>query len=256
MNFIYSLFTMLLLLLNVFHASSPDFKFLANRKQLEHYTNHSDVVVIASPGRSGSTLLTDVIYQSGDIKTILKTHLLPPDKKFKGKIIFIFSNPDLAAESALHMTISDPMSGFLHFHHLETSDKTWLQKIGKTTEQTLQENLLSYDALGTYDQLNQWLYVRSKPSLEKKAQILAVKYENLWDEKTQRAIKSFLNLKTFALPPRKMRGCDKNSMDQKELLFREKYNLGSDENPKYNAYARARILWETAPPFQFLEMVD
>lgn len=256
MKFCYSFFAIFLLFLNVSHAGSSNYKFLYKRKHLEHYSNHSDAVVIASPGRSGSTLLTDVIYQSEAIQTVIKTHLLPPKHTFKGKILFIFSNPDLSAESALHMTISDPLFGILHFRHVETSDPTWLARLGNTTRQTLQDNLLAYDALGTYDQLNQWLYVQTKPALESQAQILAIKYENLWDSKTQKAIKSFLNLKTLVMPLKKMRGYDKNSISPIELLFREKYNLGSNENPKYAAYTEARVLWETAPPFQFLKIID
>lgn len=85
-------------------------------------------------------------------------------------------------------------------------------------------------------------------------QILALKYENLWDPETIDAIRAFLNLDSFSLPSFRERGYDESQLSQREILFKKEYNLGTNKNPKYSAYNQARILWKRAPAFQFLEV--
>ena len=68
------------------------------------------------------------------------------------------------------------------------------------------------------------------------------------------AVKAFLNIGQFELPPKRARGNYGDKMGQNEALFRSHYNLGTEENPRYAAYDRAREIWENAPPYQFLRM--
>src|ERR1700738_3483663 len=93
------------LLLFIFAPVYGEDFFISKRGQLEPYYRHKHVVMIASPGRSGSTLLTDLMKKYALKYRVIKTHLLPPDTRYKGKILFIFSNPDKAAESALHLVL-------------------------------------------------------------------------------------------------------------------------------------------------------
>lgn len=228
--------------------------FLPERKDYEKYCGNPDFVLIASTGRSGSTMLTKHLekYIPGKV---LKTHLLPPNKKcFKGKIIFIFSDPDQAAESALYGTFHflKPPFGERHFRHVETADRAWLARIGGPFKQNEKDNLLSYDALGIDEHLKVWLHTGTKPATLKNAQILAVKYENLWDESTVEAIRDFLGLPHFKLPEQLPRG--HKNLYKNEKLFRKIYNLGTEDNPKYAAYDAARALFEQAPPFQYLKI--
>ncbi|MBA3722481.1 MAG: hypothetical protein H0W88_08780 [Parachlamydiaceae bacterium] len=229
--------------------------FITSQEELRSYYGREDIVLIASSGRSGSTMLTDSIHGCSLSKyTVLKTHILPPSKKFKGKIIYIFSNPDKAAESALHLTIIQENFGRAHFRHLESSDKKWLKKIGKTTDQTKKYNLLAYDALGCDIQLSQWLHQDTIPCKINQAQILAIKYENIWDSATQDAIKKFLALDQFKLPPYRPRGYNDEELDPRELVFKNMYNVGTPSEPKYEAYNKSRMLWKEAPPFQYLQI--
>lgn len=235
-----------------FHSHAT---FIAKRENLERYYNKESVVMIASTGRSGSTMLTEQISKFMPTQNVLKTHLLPPEARFKGKIIFIFSNPDQAAESALYMTLHYKTFAKNHFAYMETADLNWLKKIGgDATQQTAENNLLSYDAFGTYEHLKVWLHTRTEPVDPEEAQILAVKYENLWDRATVQAMRKFLNIPNFTLPPKKARGREKEKLYSKEIQFRKMYNLGTKENPRYAAYDDARALWEYAPPFQYLKI--
>lgn len=227
--------------------------FIPSKASLTKYNFKTNLVMVASTGRSGSTMLTEHLKHYVPPYNVLKTHLLPPDRNFKGKIIFIFSNPDQAAESALYMTLHKKNFGKRHFTFVETADRLWLKKIGGPYKQTEQDNLLSYDALGTYQHLKIWLYTQTKPTDPKHAQILAVKYENLWDDNTIQAIRNFLHLPNFQLPPKLPRG-HKTNLYSHEKSFRKIYNLGTVDNPRYAAYEDAKILWEQAPPFQYLRI--
>ncbi|MBI5274078.1 MAG: hypothetical protein HY860_03370 [Chlamydiales bacterium] len=210
--------------------------------------------MIASSGRAGSTLLCYAIDEQTKAYKLLKTHILPPNAAFTGKIIFIFSNPDKTAESILHLSIRNSSFGRSHLLHMGSSDLSWLKKIGRTSNQTTQDNVLSYDAYGIYEQLNQWLQASTEQTSLEEAQILAIKYENLWEIDTQQAIMDFLHLHHFRLPAKQMRGYSGKALNKKERLFRTIYNLGTDKDPRYAAYAKASELWQQAPAFQFLKL--
>ena len=238
----------------IIYPFSSHARFIASREQLNEYSDNPALVMIASTGRSGSTMLTDQIKKYDKAHRVIKSHLLPPDADFKGKIIFIFSNPDQAAESALYMTLHNPNFGKKHFNHVETADHQWLEKIGDCLHQTEQDNLLSYDALGINEHLQKWLYDQVKPSDHSHAQILAIKYENLWESRTIKAIRLFLDAPDFKLPPKRARGYSEKQLYSKERNYKQIYNVGTDRDPRYAAYSDGRELWEQAPPFQFLEL--
>lgn len=227
---------------------------IGTQRNLQSFYERSDTIMVCSPGRSGSSLLTDVIAKSAPGYLILKSHLLPPKKSYKGKIVFIFSNPDKAAESALHLTIKDPGFGQTHFFHVETSDHNWLKKLGNSQNQNEKHNLLSDDALGCTQQLASWLHKDTKPCSPEKAQILAIKYEHLWEQETIEEIKSFLAIDTLDLPPKRERGYRSDILDPKEAHLRQIYNIGSEEMPIYKVYNQARSFWEEAPPYQYLNI--
>jgi hypothetical protein len=229
-------------------------RFMGNPdKHLKPFYNRSDVIMITSPGRSGSSLLFSVLDSYAPSYDILKTHMFPPNPQFKGKILFVFCNPDKAAESALHKTLESNSWGSDHFHHVQSSNKKWLKKITTTSRQTVQYNLLAQDALGSTKQLIAWLK-ETIPSTPDQAQILAIKYENLWDIETINAIQEFLRLDHFEIPPHKERGYTLQELHPKERLFRQIYNIGTPESPIYSAYNDARSLWESAPPLQYLNL--
>jgi hypothetical protein len=231
-------------------ATAP---FVAKPEDLKKYYHQKNAVLIASTGRSGSTLLTAVVEKYAKGYTTIKTHLLPPNKQFEGKIIFIFSNPDKAAESALNKTVNSKKFGDRHFCHLQTAEPNWLQRIGgDTTQQTATHNLLSCDALGCYKHLVKWLK-DTIPCQPQEARILAIKYESLWDPVVTQSIKDFLGIEKFILPPYKPRGSDAAALNPKEIEFRSLYNVGTPQDPKYKAYDRARALWESAPVIQYLK---
>jgi hypothetical protein len=240
----------LLIPFSLFSFIDYETHFIKDRNQLSAYGERQDIVMIASTGRSGSTMLTDFLGNSLNA-LVLKTHLMPPFEQFQGKILFIFSNPDKATESIFHASLMDPKWA-LHFEHMESSDLKWLEELEALENQTLENNLLCYDALGISKHLNEWLYEKTTPTSPEKATILAIKYENLWDPETVEALKNFLSLETLILPKKKERGLKKEDLSQKELLFRETHNRGTYENPLYPAYDQARRLWEKAPPFQYL----
>lgn len=235
-------------------AFTTDFWFVETRQQLEAITDIENIVLVASTGRSGSTMLYITLLKQTSF-TVLKTHCLPPDASFKGKIIFIFSNPDFAIESALHFAMINPIFGIQHFNNMENSDQEWLNKIQDSTCQTISHNLLCYDAFGCKQHLSKWLQEESSPSTIEEAQILAIKYEHLWEEPTIAAIKSFLLLDELKLPEKKARGCNPNELTHEESIFRLTYNQGTPESPRYAAYDEARVLWKAAPPFQFLKII-
>lgn len=239
----------------LFSLSSSYATFIPKRENLEPYYTRSDVVMVASTGRSGSTMLTQQLRKYFSSGKILKTHLLPPKAKFKGKILFIYSDPNHATESALYMMLHHEKFGPNHFTNMETADRKWFKRLGGSWGQTVEDNLLCYDALGIYEHLKSWLYTRTTPADPEHAQILAIKYENLWDEDTVRAIRSFLQIDHFQLPPKLPRGKDKVQLYPKEVRFRKIYNLGTEESPRYAAYDDATLLWEEAPPFQYLKIL-
>lgn len=229
--------------------------FIAKREEYKRFYNNSNHVIIASTGRSGSTMLTEQLKKYIPSKNVIKTHLLPPNPRYTGKILFIFSNPDQAAESALYMSLHHKLFAKNHFNYGETVDHGWVEKIGGAFYQTEEDNLLSYDALGVYEHLKAWLYTQTEPASSKNAHILAIKYENLWDQATIEAIRKFLLTPKFRLPPKRTRGRDKEELNPLEISVRKRYNLGTKSNPRYAAYDEARILWEQAPPFQYLNIL-
>lgn len=231
--------------------TQSDAIFIPDRQMLQRYCGRSDVVMLASSGRSGSTMLTTQLQKYMNRNKVLKTHLLPPES-FKGKILFVYSNPDQAAESALFMTLHRATFGERHFNHMETADRQWLKDIGGADKQNEEHNLLSIDALGIYEQLKVWLFSGTQPARAEKANVLAIKYENLWDHETIEAIRSFLKLPHFTLPDQLPRG--HKDLFSKEKKFRKIYNLGTKEAPRYAAYDDARCLWEQSPPFQYLRI--
>ena len=198
-------------------------RFARDHQALDKYYDREDVILIASSGRSGSTLLCSAVRACAPGCT------------------------------ALHRSMGDRVFGFEHFQHVETADFSWLQEIGDSTQQTLIHNLLCYDALGYTEQLRQWLHTK-QPTGPKYAQILAIKYEHLWDKATIDAIRRFLDLKIFRLPPQQLRGCSLEEMSELEASIRLHYNLGSLENPRYAAYDEARELWKNALPFQYFRL--
>ena len=198
-------------------------------------------------------MMTKTMQKCAPNQKILKTHILPPQSDFKGKIVFIFSDPDKAAESALHFTLTDETFWSLHFKHLESSDHAWRDKVGGPANQTVNQNLLSYDALGCHKQLLQWLHQKTTPCEPKDAQVLAIKYENLWDKETLVALQSFLS-SNIQLPARYERGCPKEKQDHREITFRATHNQGTPEHPKYPAYNEARKLWEAAPSLSYYKL--
>ena len=119
--------------------------------------------------------------------------------------------------------------------------------------QCLNNNLLSYDALGCAEHLRQWLHMR-QPCRPEEAQILAIKYEHLWEQDTINAIKSFLQINTFELPPRKKRGRPVSELNSLETTIKQKYNLGTEDIPIYRAYDEARAIWEKALPFEYFNL--
>lgn len=237
-------------------CSAPAFDFwcVKTRVQLDAISDNNSVLLVASTGRSGSTMLYETLLRQTSF-IVLKTHCLPPDASFQGKIIFIFSNPDLAAESALYLSMRVPLFGIEHFIHVENADRVWICQIKDSTYQTISHNLLCYDALGCAQHLAKWLHEESSPSTIEEAQILAIKYEHLWEEPTIEAIKSFLSLDVLELPEKKIRGYQPDQLTQEESIFRSAYNQGTFESPRYAAYDEARVLWDAAPPFQFLKIV-
>lgn len=243
---------LLFLILGVFNLSNCFARFIAFDNEWEAYMNDPQVVVIASPGRSGSTLLKRAVVKYSKDSVVLKTHLMVP-KNIKGKILYIYSNPDLATESALHKLFSDPAWGEHHFSNLFTADTNWVHELGGSyLNQTLENNLLCYDALGLEAHLRTWLLDSVTPVSLQKAQILAIKYEHLWDDDTVHQIMKFLDLKLFYLPPQKARGYSKDELDPLELNIKNYYNIGTFKKPRYSAYNQAREIWKDAPPYQYL----
>lgn len=226
--------------------------FIETSDGFSPYLNDPRALIVASPGRSGSTLLTKSLAKAAGSRTVLKTHQFV-SSAFKGKVLFIFSQPDRATESALRKLLKDPQFSYLHFQHIFTSDKAWFGKNSEEARrQTLEHNLLAYDALGTTLHLQRWLLDWARPSSPKTAQILAIKYEHLWDIATQKAIQTFCGLDHLELPPRKERGCKERNLSSLERTLRKASNKQNKSPPEYPAYDQAREIWEKAPPFQYL----
>lgn len=228
--------------------------FISSDTNWECCLDDQNSIVVASPGRSGSTLLCSYLYYNTLNKTILKTHRLVP-KNYQGKTLFVFSNPDVSAESALHMFFKYEEDGWagLHFMHLFSSDMQWLANLGSVRNQIISNNLLSYDALGIGQHLLVWLHEYYQPSTAEEANILVLKYENLWDPETIQAIRDFTGLQDFNMPEYKPRGYSTEDLDPLEISFREALNQGTPEQPIYKAYDFARALWNQEPPFRYLK---
>ncbi len=222
-------------------------EFIDSHEKLKFFQDREDVIMVCSTGRSGSTMLSDALDKALPKKTILKSHLLPPREGWKGKILFIFSNPDKADESIFHVSLEDGY-WYYHFNRMETTDPKWLQKLGSTVNQNLEDNLLNYDALGIEEHLRQWLKLEKCPIEE--SCILAVKYEHLWDREVIAIIKNFCQLESFPLPEMKERGYPLHSVSEKERLIRKTYNLGTEQEPRYAVCDGARAIWESSPKVQ------
>lgn len=234
--------------------------FMYSQDDVKKYASDQNVIMVSSPGRSGSTLVRNVIRDNFPDRIVLKSHLLPPKVEWKGKILYIFSNPDQAAESIFHLSFDDPTFVQFHFDNVETADMRWLKKLKVQAEsdeatvfmnlhQNFKNNLLSYDALGTKRHLMQWLVRSVEKAPMEASNVMAVKYENLWDKEVVEAIKKFCGLESFPLPPKKSRGY-RDHLAHKEQLIRTTYNLGTESDPHYAAYVGARAIWEKAPKFQ------
>lgn len=244
---------LLLLTMCAVPQDSEAFGVIRTREGLKYCCKKPQLVMVASTGRSGSTMITQQLDQYLGHGRVLKTHILPPDRScFKGKILFIFSNPDKAAESVLYQILHQERFWEEHFVHIETADRKWQKKIGLPQNQTEENNLLSYDALGIYEHLKVWLHAKTSPTTAEKGQILAIKYENLWEKETIIAIRDFLNIPNFKIPKWEERG--HTDLFPDEIAFKQRHNLGTEEDPRYPAYDEARKLWEEAPPFQYLNI--
>ncbi len=244
----------LLCFLPLLPAQTVTYPFIVNGQDLIPYKNRKDVLLVASSGRSGSTMLTHILEQYASQYVVLKTHMLPPEEGYIGKIIFIYSNPNKCAESMLHQIFTNPDFLPVHFINMESSDLSWLSRI--THNQTRKLNVLTYDAFGIHKQLIQWLHQKTTPDSRppQGAQILALKYENLWDPNTIQTIKEFLNLQEFELPPRIERGYTLEEQDPREIDFIQTHNKGTPEHPRYAAYDPATEIWRNAPPIQLLKL--
>lgn len=226
------------------------FIFVRTPEEFLNIPNTENSILIASIGRSGSTLLTEVIEKSVlSERTVFKTHSLSPSKKFyQGKILFIFSDPNQSIESVLHRMLIDPQFSKDHFRHVTTADQEWFVQFG--LQQTAEHNVLSYDALGYFEHLHQWLLLETNTSPQE-ARTLAIKYENLWDQETQEAICSFLQIDHLDIPPQETRGKFFLLDQQKE--FRAAHNIGSTKAPIYPAYAPATRIWRDSPPLSYFK---
>ncbi len=234
-------------------AASKNHFFAERRGDLAQYQNAPKAIAITSPGRSGSTLLFNAVIDSANPKeSVIKTHLLP--FSWRGKILFIFSNPDLAAESTQHILLKNSPFMYKHFLHVEGSDILWFLKSGRKSQQTVDNSLLTYDALNITNQLRCWLHTKVIPSPQSEATILAIKFENLWDDDVVEDIRLFLNHPHFTLPPQKSRGITLKDLKEKERNIRLKNNIGTPEHPIYPAYDRAREIWQEAAPLTYLKI--
>lgn len=237
------------------HCFAATWQFTYTREAYQKY-NRADVVLVASPGRSGSTFLADQLQEKVTPQyLVVKSHLLPPDHSFIGKILFIFSNPDVAAESALKRVLASKAFAIDHVNHVESVDWKWVEKLGGLYNIDIANNILSYDVLGCTLQLTEWLHNKTIPCTKDKATILAIKYEHLWDADTIKAINEFLGLEHFSLSAYRHRVHNFNEDLPLEKEIRLVYNLGTISDPKYKAYDDARSMWENAPPFQYLKIL-
>lgn len=245
------------LIKNFVWAEAVQGPFIKKRIELNKYTDRGDVVMVASIGRSGSSMLYQTLVASADGYTVLKTHILPPDPTFKGKIIFIFSKPDTSIESALYQSLTSQEFIIDHFNNMELSDRGWLAQVHGGDKQTISNNLLCYDALGYGRQMNQWLVLKTvEANRPVDAQIMAIKYEDLWDPATIQGVIEFLGLESLPLPLQKARRYKDRANHPLQRMFIEHHNIGTDSDPIYQAYDEPRKLWEQAPAFQFLNLRD
>lgn len=258
---LYLIFYLILFCFPLFQARGfiDDFgcgSFIETRDEYDKVFRDPHVIVVASTGCSGSSLLFMTLENFALGKRILKTHCLPPRSTFRGKIFFIFSNPDRTAESALHRSLRSRQFGIEHFRYMETADKDWLLRIKETPNQTISDNILAYDVFGCALHLTSWLYRDTQPCSIENAQVMAIKYEHLWDKETISAMKNFLKVELLQFPLRRNRGHRGKSLSDIERLIRLQYNVGTETEPRYVAYDEARALWKAAPPYQFLRLID
>lgn len=244
-------FFLILLILKMYNASnlwSVDWVFIKNQNEISEL-NCSDLdIMCASIGRSGSTMLTKSIKNNFPDRKILKTHILPP-QNFAGKIIFIFSNPYHSIESVMNQ-FRDSNFTYNHIRNLESSSLDWHLPNNQYYNNLIIENLFKVDLLGLEKQLKDWVYNLEEAN-ENEAKVMAIKYEKLWDDQTQKMIAKFLNVDEFKLPVQKSRGIFKNKLSKKEKRLLQQYNIGSVDNPYYEAYEVAYDLWKNAPDYSF-----
>jgi hypothetical protein len=232
---------------------SKEIAFLKTRKDIENWMNSSNSIVIASSGRSGSTLLFDLFASRKFKKNVIKTHLLPPISLSKAKTIFIFSNPDQCAESSMYKMMESSWFFFWHVRHCENSIQEWHLELQDSKFTSLDNHPLAKDGLAVAEQIQKWVF--SFPELEiKEANLMCVKYENLWEPATILAIEKFLKIRKLPLPAFKQRGYSDDQLSDFQKQAREIYNYGTKKNPKYHAYDEARELWEKAPAYKFCRM--
>jgi hypothetical protein len=224
-------------------------EFLSEREQLKDLNCLDSDLICASSGRSGSTMFTKFLVSKFPTSRVFKMHLLPPEK-FSGKIIFLYSNPHKAAESALHQFYLDKNFSYLHVRHMESSLKEWHLELDDESNDKLLENILKLDLIGYGEQIKQWVYELENSDVTN-AKVMAIKYENLWDEETLVNLANFLGIESVNLPEWKQRGDFHHELSFKERSLINTYNLGTTDHPKYQAYDFAYNLWESAPPFSF-----
>lgn len=234
--------------------SSFSIGFLRDRQSYQDFLANPNSLVVASIGRSGSSMLQDVLLEyATPYYQVTKTHLLPPTFLINGKIIFIFGDPNASAQSVCEIMFKDSLWIKHHFSQIETSDMKWLYELD-SMQQTIDHNLLNYDALGYEQHLQKWLQTQTVRCEINEAQILAIKYENLWDVDTIQSIKSFLQIPFLELPLYKPRGT-RSKMNEILTDIKTAYNQGTEDNPHYEAYKKATMYWEQAPNFQYLKIV-
>ena len=121
----------LFMFMSMFFCSTAEpARFIPDVEALVPYYGKENVVMITSPGRSGSAMLAEAVAKFRHNGPTLKSHLLRPPPSYIGKVLFIFSSPDKAAESALHTTLRSTAFGKQHFYNVKTSDMQWLAKLG------------------------------------------------------------------------------------------------------------------------------
>ncbi len=224
--------------------------FVSSYKEYESICNDTNVIVVGSVGHSGSTMLYEAVVESCEDRPVIKTHCLPPPKdRFQGKIIYIYSDPHKSIESLIHKATGTLKA---HMRNMQTGDKELSDELSQgfydDKEMILKQRLLQQDLYGYFVHLDCWL--RRLPICDpEQANVLAIKYENLWEEESIKAIRFFLQDDSFQLPFYRPRG--DYELTAVEINARNAMNLGSKEHPRYKAYDDAWNIWNTTPSIQW-----